>query len=105
MASTMTNDDHLEQTEHAQCVHLHRPRIERSRFDVKDHKEHRDQIEAYREAPGNVGGRFDAALIGFLFLWVRFCTPEEPRKEGKEQRGSKCDAQIDRNRSIRIHGL
>src|SRR6516162_3423128 len=68
-------DDHLEQTEPPQRAQLHRPRIERCGFDVKDDEQHRNKVETYRKTAGNRGRRLDAAFVGFGFVGIGLRPP------------------------------
>src|SRR5476649_2492862 len=63
--------DHLKQSEYAQRVHLHRPRIKRGRFHIKNHEKHRDKVESNGETSAYVGCWLNAAFVRFTFYRMR----------------------------------
>src|SRR5437764_124906 len=71
--------DHLDQTEHAELVERDRPRVEEDDLDVEDDEQHRRQVVLHRElvTAERLRRRLDAALIG---LELR---PVEPLRPGQ----------------------
>ena len=92
MPSTMMNTIISSEAENAQRAHLHRPRIERCGFYVKNDKKHRNEIEAHRKPSGDRGGRLDAAFVGFGLFGIRLATAQQARKDREKQRRGKRDA-------------
>src|SRR5580658_7243468 len=95
--------DHLQEPKDAQRMHLHGPRIERRRFDVEDHEQHRDQIKPYRKPPHDRRGWFDSAFVGFTFVRVWLRASQKAGQHAKEQRRRKRYAEEDRDWPVRIH--
>ncbi len=68
----------------------HRVRVQKHDLDVEHDEEHRDEVEAHREALRRLATRHDAALVRGLFRRVRTPWREQARREpaqgGEERR-------------------
>ena len=80
-------DDHLDQSPNAPSSSVDdRPRVEEDDLDVEDDEDHRDQVEAHREALGRLLAGHDAALVGRRLRRRRAAGRQQVRRHEAERR-------------------